>query len=52
MQTIKDATFRIVIYDLINKKSKTVSLTNHKEMNLDDIKKMIISCLEKGTTKQ
>lgn len=49
---IKKATFRIVVKDLVKNESRTISLQNHHDLNVDDIKSMIISCLEKGTTKQ
>jgi len=39
--------YRIQIYDLINKKTKTISIANHKELTLDNIKKEIEECLEK-----
>ena len=41
------AHFRIQIYDLINKKTKTISLTNHEGMKLEELKDKIVECLEK-----
>lgn len=41
------AHFRIQIYDMINKKTKTISLTNHSKLTLEKLKEKIISCLEK-----
>lgn len=38
--------FRIEIYDKVNKKTKTISLTNHDDKNLEDIKEMIVRCFE------
>ena len=40
------AHFRIQIYDLVKKKTKTISLTNHKGLKLEELKEMIIACLE------
>lgn len=41
------AHFRIQIYDLVEKKTKTISLTNHSELTLEKLKEKIIRCLEK-----
>ena len=41
------AHFRIQIYDMVNKKTKTISLTNHSKLTLEKLKEKIICCLEK-----
>jgi len=40
------AHFRIQIYDLIDKKTKTISIANHSKLTLEDIKEMLIECLK------
>jgi hypothetical protein len=42
------AHFRIQIYDLVEHKTKTISLTNHSKMKLEELKKKIIECLQKA----
>ena len=41
------AHFRIQIYDLVKKKTKTISIANHKDITLEKLKEKIIKCLEK-----
>jgi len=41
------AHFRIQMYDLIKKKTKTISIINHSGMTLEELKQKIIDCLEK-----
>lgn len=41
------ARFRISIYDLKNKTARTISLSNNNNINLDQLKEMIVGCLEK-----
>ena len=41
------AHFRIQIYDMIAKKTKTISIGDHKEISLEKLKSMIVNCLEK-----
>lgn len=41
------AHFRIEIRDLINGKSKTLSLINHDKMNIDDIATILTECLNR-----
>lgn len=41
------AHYRIQIYDLVKKKTKTISIANHKDMTLEKLKEKIIKCLEK-----
>lgn len=43
----EEARFRIQIYDLREKTSRTISATDHSKYNVEDIKKLIIECLEK-----
>lgn len=40
------AHFRIDIRDLKTGKTRTISLTNHAKKTVEDIKQMIIECLE------
>jgi len=40
------AHFRIQIYDLVAKRTKTISIANHSKLSLEDIKDMLIECLE------
>lgn len=39
--------FRIQIYDLKNKTSRTISLSNGGKVSVDDLKDKIQKCLEK-----
>lgn len=41
------AHFRIQIYDMVAKKTKTISIVNHTKLTLDDLKEKIVKCLEK-----
>jgi hypothetical protein len=41
------AHFRIQIYDLVEKRTKTISIINHSKLTLEDIKEKIIECVEK-----
>mgnify|MGYP001596824677 CR=1 FL=1 len=41
------AQFRIQMYDLVKKKTKTISLINDGKMTLEALKEKIIKCLEK-----
>lgn len=41
------AHFRIQIYDMLAKKTKTISIINHEKMTLEKLKTKIIDCLEK-----
>jgi len=43
----EEARFRIQIYDLKEKKSRTISLSDHDKYSVEDIKAFIIQCLEK-----
>ncbi len=40
----KKGRFRIQIYDLKDKKSRTITLGDHEKKTVDDIKKEIIQC--------
>lgn len=40
------AHFRIQIYDLVRGKSRNISLSNHAGLTADDLKEIIINCLE------
>jgi len=40
--------FRIQIYDLKEKRTKTISVENHEHYKVEDIKNLIIDCLERG----
>ena len=40
------AHFRIQIYDLIKGKSRNISLSNHSGLSADDLKDLVINCLE------
>lgn len=41
------ARFRIQIYDMEKKTSRTISATDHDKYSVDDLKDHIIDCLEK-----
>lgn len=41
------ARFRVQIYDLKEKKSRTISVTDHHTFSVDDLKKYIIICIGK-----
>lgn len=45
------AHFRIVIHDLKTKKTKSISLLNHENYTLEDLKEEIISCITKKKEK-
>jgi len=38
--------FRIQIYDLKEKRSRNISLTNHEDLSIEDLKQRIIESLE------
>lgn len=40
------AHYRIQIYDLVEKRTKTISLANHEKFNIEDIKEAIIKAME------
>lgn len=44
--------FRIQIYDLIEKKSKTISILNHKDHKLEDIYNIILTALKESESKK
>lgn len=41
------AHFRIQIYDMVAKRTKTISIGNHSNLTLEGIKEKLIKCLEK-----
>ena len=50
IQVIKKATFRIEVKDLNTKEVRVISLSDHKNLNVDKIKDIVISCIEKVAT--
>ena len=46
-----DTKFRIQIYDLQKQKSRTISVLNHAELDVDALKQIIIDCIERYEAK-